>query len=56
MLKVLVESRKLVKDWDWERLKRRGVQGVAAGVERRLDDITHEEVGTGFRLERRRRL
>lgn len=28
------------------------MQGVAAGVERRLEDIAHEEVGAGFRLQR----
>lgn len=49
----MVESRRLVKDCDCERLMRRGVQGVAAGVERRLLDGPQEEVGAGFRLLKR---
>lgn len=52
VLKVFVESRRLVKDCDWDRLIRRGVQGVAAGVDLRLLDITQDEVGTGFKLDR----
>ena len=52
VLKVLVGSRRLVKDCDWERLMRRGVQGVTAGVERRLLAGPKEEVGPGFKLQR----
>lgn len=52
VLKVFVGSRRLVKDCDWDRLIRRGVQGVAAGVDRRLLEITQDEVGTGFKLDR----